>query len=644
MPLSSSVLISRDEVLGLLDEAVASLPDELKRARWMLADLDALTEQRRREADALLDEVRAEAARLVSRTEISRQAKVHAERLVADAEERGRAILHEAEDFCDQRLAQMEIVLDRLPKDRPVRPRPAPAPHRARGRRGRRRRGRRGRVLRPGHRLAAGGPSHEPLRRPRLEAPPPRRRDRGGRLRRALRPRRLARGRRAGRRRGGPRRRRRGPPRAPLVPRRRRRRPARSSRRGARSCRRCATSVHGVLDVRVAERFRRGAEPDDEDAYPLDDEQVDLFDLVRDAVVLELPLAPAVPPGLRRAVRRRAGRTATRTRAGASRRPTRGGLHSMRSACRTRPRPAGTPAPTHEAPWPSQSERHRRRSRGRAAPRTGGSTARRAASARTAPGPRRRTWSARTAGGTRVASRSRSIELTPGAQLPVALDAMGGDRAPADIVAGARAAVDELGIDVVLVGPPDLVGDTLGPRARRVHRGDLDGRRPARSRCGARRTPRIVRAAELVRDGEASATVSAGNTGAVMAAALLRLGTDQGRRAALHRDADPAAGLDARHPVRRRRERRVHARDARAVRPDGQRARDEPLRGRRPARRAPLDRRGADQGHAARQGGPRAPERTPRAASSSTATSRAGTSSARPSTSSSRTASPGTSR
>ena len=39
-----------------------------------------------------------------------------AKRLVADAEERGRAILHEAEDFCDQRLAQMEIVLDRLQK------------------------------------------------------------------------------------------------------------------------------------------------------------------------------------------------------------------------------------------------------------------------------------------------------------------------------------------------------------------------------------------------------------------------------------------------------------------------------------------------------------------------------------------------
>ena len=116
MPLSSSVLISREEVLDLLEGALELLPEELKRARWVLADLDAMTEQRRREADAIMDEVRAEAARLVSRTEIARQAKTHAERVVADAEERGRAIIHEAEDFCDQRLAQMEIVLDRLTK------------------------------------------------------------------------------------------------------------------------------------------------------------------------------------------------------------------------------------------------------------------------------------------------------------------------------------------------------------------------------------------------------------------------------------------------------------------------------------------------------------------------------------------------
>jgi uncharacterized protein len=56
-------------------------------------------------------------------------------------------------------------------------------------------------------------------------------------------------------------------------------------------CRRCAGDATGVLEARVAERFTPEAGPDDDD-YPLDDETVDLQSLVRDAIVLELPLAP----------------------------------------------------------------------------------------------------------------------------------------------------------------------------------------------------------------------------------------------------------------------------------------------------------------------------------------------------------------
>jgi glycerol-3-phosphate acyltransferase PlsX len=109
------------------------------------------------------------------------------------------------------------------------------------------------------------------------------------------------------------------------------------------------------------------------------------------------------------------------------------------------------------------------------------------------------------------------------ATLPVAVDAMGGDKAPREIVEGARRAATEDGIPVVLVGPPDLVGDTLGlelVECTEVIAMDED---PA---GGVRRKKdsSLVRAAELVRDGKASAMVSAGNTGATMAAALLRMG------------------------------------------------------------------------------------------------------------------------
>ena len=108
-------------------------------------------------------------------------------------------------------------------------------------------------------------------------------------------------------------------------------------------------------------------------------------------------------------------------------------------------------------------------------------------------------------------------------QLPIALDAMGGDNAPGEIVAGALTARDELGIEVVLVGRRDELGDVGGLDiidASEVIAMDAD---PAKS-VRTMKDSSLVRAAEAVRDGRASAMVSAGNTGATMASALLRMG------------------------------------------------------------------------------------------------------------------------
>ncbi len=109
--------------------------------------------------------------------------------------------------------------------------------------------------------------------------------------------------------------------------------------------------------------------------------------------------------------------------------------------------------------------------------------------------------------------------------LPIALDAMGGDRAPGDILAGAHAAA-ALGIPVVLVGPEGLQGTGELPLilASEVIAMDDD------AAAGVRRKKdsTLVRAAEAVRDGKASAMVSAGNTGATMASALLRMGRIRG--------------------------------------------------------------------------------------------------------------------
>ncbi|MEM9033251.1 MAG: phosphate acyltransferase PlsX [Actinomycetota bacterium] len=111
--------------------------------------------------------------------------------------------------------------------------------------------------------------------------------------------------------------------------------------------------------------------------------------------------------------------------------------------------------------------------------------------------------------------------------LPIALDAMGGDHAPGAIVDGAVQARDEHGIEVILVGRPDEIGDTRGipvHEASEVIAMDDD----AASSVRRKKDSSLVRAAELVRDDVAAAMVSAGNTGATAASALLRMGRIRG--------------------------------------------------------------------------------------------------------------------
>lgn len=111
--------------------------------------------------------------------------------------------------------------------------------------------------------------------------------------------------------------------------------------------------------------------------------------------------------------------------------------------------------------------------------------------------------------------------------LPIAVDAMGGDNAPGEIVAGARRAAEQLGVPVVLVGRPDEIGDTGGLEIIEASEVIAMDAEPGSS-VRRLKDSSLVRAAEAVRDGRASAMVSAGNTGATMASALLRMGRIRG--------------------------------------------------------------------------------------------------------------------
>jgi cell division septum initiation protein DivIVA len=114
MPLSSSVLVNRDEILELIAEMKEAMPEEIKRARWIVRDRDELLTKAREEGDRVVEQAHEEQLRMARKEEIVHRATTEADRVVSEAEERARVMRTEAEDYVDAKLAQFEISIRKI--------------------------------------------------------------------------------------------------------------------------------------------------------------------------------------------------------------------------------------------------------------------------------------------------------------------------------------------------------------------------------------------------------------------------------------------------------------------------------------------------------------------------------------------------
>ncbi|MEA2460753.1 MAG: hypothetical protein QOH90_930 [Actinomycetota bacterium] len=113
VPLSSSAVVNREEILDLLAQLKEEVPEEVRQARWMTRDRDELAARARKEAERIVQEAREQRDRLLTRTEIVHAAQREAERIVDEAKERAAKIRLQAEDYVDQKLAGFEILLNK---------------------------------------------------------------------------------------------------------------------------------------------------------------------------------------------------------------------------------------------------------------------------------------------------------------------------------------------------------------------------------------------------------------------------------------------------------------------------------------------------------------------------------------------------
>ena len=111
MPMSASCVVNRGQVLDLLDEVRALLPDSLAQADDVLADREDIVAAARVEADRVLAEAEDRARVLVSEHEIYRAAVAEADAVRADADAEAERMRRETDDYVDAKLANFEVAL-----------------------------------------------------------------------------------------------------------------------------------------------------------------------------------------------------------------------------------------------------------------------------------------------------------------------------------------------------------------------------------------------------------------------------------------------------------------------------------------------------------------------------------------------------
>lgn len=113
VPLSASCVVHRGELLGMLEEANDSLPQDLAHATAILNSRDAILEEARQAADQLIGHAREEVAQMVEQTQIVAAARKEAQRIMDEVEIESKEQRDEIEAYIDGRLATLEVILNK---------------------------------------------------------------------------------------------------------------------------------------------------------------------------------------------------------------------------------------------------------------------------------------------------------------------------------------------------------------------------------------------------------------------------------------------------------------------------------------------------------------------------------------------------
>lgn len=114
VPLTDQVRVDKEEIYDLLDQMRATIPEEIKQARWIVKERQEMLAEAKREAERIISDARERQDQLIADEEVTKEAERAAEDIVEDARAREREIRLGAEDYADEVLHSLEENLTRF--------------------------------------------------------------------------------------------------------------------------------------------------------------------------------------------------------------------------------------------------------------------------------------------------------------------------------------------------------------------------------------------------------------------------------------------------------------------------------------------------------------------------------------------------
>ncbi len=114
VPLTKRVLVDEDRLLDYLDRIRASMPEELRQAKWVLQERDKVINDSKREAVRIIEDAEMQLEKKAVDSEITRKAQEMGEEICLRSENMARQIKQGALDYADETLAELEGKLNNI--------------------------------------------------------------------------------------------------------------------------------------------------------------------------------------------------------------------------------------------------------------------------------------------------------------------------------------------------------------------------------------------------------------------------------------------------------------------------------------------------------------------------------------------------